>query len=160
EPRDDVVSQLTAAMGDDRLSSNELITMCRLLLIAGFETTVNLIGNGTLALLRNRDQWDELCADPELAPAVVEESLRYDSPAQGTGRVAHEDIDIAGQRVRRGEWVQVYLGGANRDPELFSAPDTFDIHRANSSEHLAFSGGVHYCMGSPLARLEGTIAFR
>ncbi len=160
QPRDDVISHLAAAMGDDRLTPIELITMCRLLLIAGFETTVNLIGNGTLALLRHRDQWDELCADPELAPAVVEETLRYDPPVQGTGRFAHEAIDIAGQRIPRDGWVQVYLGAANRDPEIFTAPDQFDIHRANSSEHLAFSGGVHYCLGAPLARLEGAIAFR
>src|SRR5262249_14127353 len=90
EPRDDVISQLAKAMGDDRLTPIELITMCRLLLIAGFETTVTLIGNGPLALLRNRDQWDELCADSEWAPAVVEETLRYDPPVQGTGRIAQE----------------------------------------------------------------------
>jgi cytochrome P450 len=95
-----------------------------------------------------------------LAPLAVEETLRYDPPVQGTGRIAHEDIDIAGQRVRRNDWVQVHLGGANRDPEIFSAPDQFDIHRANSTEHLAFSGGVHYCLGAPLARLEGAVAFR
>lgn len=160
DPGDDVISHLVSALDEDRLSSTEMVNMCRLLLIAGFETTVNLIGNGTAALLDHPAQWALLRENPALAPGAVEEMLRYDSPVQGTSRVAHEPIEIAGTHIAAGEWVLTMLGGANRDPEEFPEPTEFDITRENASEHLAFSGGIHYCLGSPLARLEGAIAFQ
>jgi hypothetical protein len=101
-----------------------------------------------------------LQADPGLAPGAVEEVLRYDSPVQGTSRVAHESVEIAGTQVAAGEWILTMLGGANRDPDTFPDPLRFDITRENAGEHLAFSGGIHYCLGAPLARLEGAIAFQ
>jgi cytochrome P450 len=131
-----------------------------LLLIAGFETTVNLIGNGVLALLEHPQQWHDLCDDPTgLAPKVVEETLRYDPAVQRTGRYAQEDLELHGTPVRQGQEVSVLIGAANRDPEAYQRPDVFDIHRVATAEHLAFAGGIHYCPGAPLARLEATIAF-
>jgi len=158
EPGHDLVSALVAERGD-RIQPRELVPMCSLLLIAGFETTVNLIGNGTLALLRNPAQWQLLRADPSLAAQTVEEVLRYDSPVQETARVSFEDTEIGGVAVRRNQWVVTLLGGANRDPEVFTDPGRFDITRAAGAEHLAFSSGIHYCLGAPLARLEATVAF-
>lgn len=158
EPRDDLISALVAERGD-RIEPRELVPMCSLLLIAGFETTVNLIGNGTLALLRHREQWERLRADPSLAAATVEEVLRYDSPVQETARVAFEDIEIGGVRVLRNQWVVTLLGAANRDPGVFPDPSRFDITRPAGADHLSFSSGIHYCLGAPLARLEATIAF-
>ena len=157
DPRDDVISHLVAA--GDQITPYELVNMCRLLLIAGFETTVNLIGNGTYALLRNPSQWAALRDNPALAGQVVEEVLRYDGPVQSTDRVALEDVEVAGQRVPRNHSVHLLLGAANRDPDVFETPGRFDIQRASSGEHLSFSAGVHYCLGAPLARLEGAIAF-
>jgi hypothetical protein len=159
-PGDDVISHLVTALDDDKLTPAEMVNLCRLLLIAGFETTVNLIGNGTAALLDNPAQWALLRADPGLAAGAAEEVLRYDSPVQGTSRVAHESVDLAGTPIAKGEWILTMLGGANRDPEAFPDPTRFDITRENASEHLAFSGGIHYCLGAPLARLEGAVAFQ
>src|SRR5262249_51856511 len=139
----------------------ELRPVLTLLLIAGFETTVNLIGNGVLALLDHPEQWHDLCADPAgLAPKVVEETLRFDPPLQRTGRYALEDLELAGTTVRKGQEVTTWLGAANRDPEAYDQPDVFNIHREMTTDHLAFSGGIHYCLGAPLARLEATIAFQ
>lgn len=160
EPGDDVISQLTTARADEKLTTYELMTMCQLLLIAGFETTVNLIGNGTLALLDNREHWEALCADASLADNIVEETLRYDSPVQATERVSTTKTEIDGVPVDRGDIVVLMLGGANRDPRVFDDPATFDPHRKAGVDHLAFSGGLHYCLGAPLARLEGQTAFR
>ncbi|MEQ7006133.1 cytochrome P450 [Actinopolymorpha sp. B17G11] len=160
EPGDDVISRLTQALGAEKLESRELLNTARLLLVAGFETTVNLIGNGMLALLAHPDQWERLRADPTLAPGVVEEVLRYDPPVQGTTRIAHEEIELAGRTVRPGQWVVVLLGAAGRDAEVYHDPDRFDIARETDVEHLAFSSGIHYCVGAPLARLEGEVAFR
>ncbi|MBO0829262.1 MAG: cytochrome P450 [Streptosporangiales bacterium] len=160
EPGEDVVSALVAAYRDVRLTPRELLGVCRLLLIAGFETTVNLIGNGLLALLTDPAQWALLRDDPERAPDVVEEVLRYDSPVQITGRSATEDVELAGRTIRRGQQVFTLLGAAGRDPAVFDDPDRFDITRTRTAEHLAFSGGRHYCLGAPLARLEGAVAFR
>ncbi len=160
EPADDVISHLVAAEGD-QVKPGEMVPMCTLLLIAGFETTVNLIGNGVLALLAHRDQWEALRADPDrLAPKAVEEILRYDSPVQVTSRVASEQLDLDGKTVRKGQIVVTLIGGANRDPRVYDRPAAFDIERENPAPHLAFSGGIHYCLGQPLARLEGEIAFR
>ncbi|GAB2486025.1 cytochrome P450 [Nocardiopsis aegyptia] len=160
DPREDVISALVADTDEGRMSAAELRDMCRLLLLAGFETTVNLIGNGMMALLRHRDQWERLVADPELAGSAVEESLRFDSPVQLTGRWAHTDTEVDGVRVRRGGQVMALIGSADRDPAHFAEPDRFDITRTDAGDHLAFSGGEHYCLGAPLARLEGRIALR
>ncbi|MQA06059.1 MAG: cytochrome P450 [Streptosporangiales bacterium] len=160
EPGDDVISTLAAALDDDALTPRELLGICRLLLIAGFETTVNLIGNGMLALLRHPDQWELLRADPQRASAVVEEVLRYDPPVQVTLRTAGEDVELAGQQLAAGSTVVALIGGTGRDPDAYAEPDRFDVSRQAEVEHLAFSGGRHYCLGAPLARLEGAVAFQ
>ncbi|MGH3447751.1 MAG: cytochrome P450, partial [Nocardioidaceae bacterium] len=158
EPRDDIVSQIVAAQGDT-VESAEMLPLCVLLLIAGFETTVNLIGNGTLALLGHREQWELLTEDPTRAPEAVEEVLRFDPPVQRTGRVALEPVEVDGHEVATGQWVIPLIGAANRDPQVYADPACFDIGRDNSTEHLAFSAGIHYCLGQPLARLEAAVAF-
>jgi P450-derived glycosyltransferase activator len=160
EPADDAVSRILAAEGD-QIQSHELLPMCRLLLVAGFETTVNLIGNAMHALLSHPDQWEALCADPAgLADAAVEETLRWDSPVQRTARCAREDVEVGGVPVRRGQFVVALLGGANRDPAVYADADRFDLRRVPEADHLAFSSGIHYCVGAPLARLEAGIALR
>jgi cytochrome P450 len=161
EPRDDIVSRLVAAEGD-QISPAEMLPMCNLLLVAGFETTVNLISNAVLALLGHPRQWQALCADAaRLAPRAVEEVLRWDPPVQRTGRVALEPLELAGRHVRKGQQVVTLIGAANRDPEVYDRPEVFDILReVPGPGHLAFSSGIHYCLGQPLARLEATIALR
>jgi cytochrome P450 len=129
-----------------------------LLLLAGNETTTNLIGNGMLALGRNPDQLDLLRADPSLMPHAVEEMLRYDGPVQATVRHNHEPVEVGGALIAPETMVFVILAGANRDPGHFSRPDEFDITR-EPNDHLAFGDGIHYCLGAALARLEGAIAF-
>jgi len=159
-PEDDIVSRLVAAEGD-RIEPAEMLPLCSLLLVAGFETTVNLIGNAVLALLNHPEQWELLCADPAgLAAKAVEEALRYDPPVQLTSRTALEPIELEGKPVTKGQLVVTLLGAANRDPEVYDRPDTFDIQREPGIDHLAFSSGIHYCVGQPLARLEATIALR
>ena len=156
--RDDLLSALIAAEeAGDRLSEEELYATCALLLVAGHETTINLIGNGTLALLQNPEAWQQLQANPTLIKTAVEELLRYDSPVQMTSRMALEDMEIRGQTVRRGQQVAFLLGAANHDPERFAQPGTLDLSR-DPNPHLAFGNGIHYCLGAPLARLEGQIA--
>jgi P450-derived glycosyltransferase activator len=160
QPADDIVSHLVAAEGD-QVKPDELLPMCVLLLVAGFETTVNLIGNAVNALLDHPEQWDALCADPAtMAPKAVEETLRYDPPVQRTGRFALEPLELDGKPVRKDQFVVTLIGGANRDPEAYADPDRFDISRAQTADHLAFSSGIHYCVGQPLARLEATVALR
>jgi P450-derived glycosyltransferase activator len=160
EPRDDIVSRLVAAEGD-QIEPTEMLAMCVLLLVAGFETTVNLISNAVLALLGHPEQWQALCADPEgLAPRVVEETLRWDPPVQRTDRVALQSLELEGKAVRKGQRVDILIGAANRDPEVYERPDTFDIMREAGPGHLAFSGGIHYCIGQSLARLEAAVALR
>lgn len=157
-PRADLVSALVADEdAGDRLSADELVANCILLLIAGHETTTNLIGNGTLALLRNPDELARFRADPGLAKTAVEELLRYDSPVHLTGRGALEDVEIGGTQVRAGEHVTVLLAAANRDPAAFAEPGRLDLARSEN-KHLAFSSGPHFCLGAALARLEGQIA--
>ena len=132
-----------------------------LLLLAGFETTVNLISNAVLALLGHGQQWQALCADPDgLASRAVEEVLRWDPPVQRTDRFALQDLELEGHAIRRGEKVVTLIGAANRDPQVYPDPDTFDISREHPVGHLAFSSGIHYCLGQPLARIEATIALR
>ncbi|QUQ62906.1 cytochrome P450 [Kutzneria sp. CA-103260] len=159
-PGEDLLSGLVQVHdGGDMLSEAELLTTCMLLLIAGHETTVNLIGNGTLALLRNPSQLARLRAEPELAERAVEEFLRYDSPVQFTARFALQDTKIGEVDVPAGSSAILLLSAANRDPELCEEPDTLDIGR-EPTRHLAFGHGPHFCLGAPLARLEGRIMFQ
>lgn len=160
EPRDDLISDLVAAEGDGVVHPGELVPMCSLLLIAGFETTVNLIGNAVNALLDHPDQWAALVADPGLAGAAVQETLRFDPPVQRTARISFDDTELAGYPVAAQRWVNVLIGGANRDPRVFHEPDVFDLARTDGGEHLAFSSGIHHCVGRPLAELEATIALQ
>jgi pimeloyl-[acyl-carrier protein] synthase len=157
-PTGDLLTALIAAEDQGhQLSEAELVSMCVLLLIAGHETTVNLIGNGMLALLRHPQARARLQADPALAGGAVEELLRYDSPVQFTSRHARSDLDIDGHRIRAGESVIAVLGAANRDPAQFDDPDRLDLART-PNRHLAFGGGIHFCLGAPLARVEARIA--
>jgi cytochrome P450 len=159
-PADDVISRLVSAPGD-QLRPEELRPLCTLLLVAGFETTVNLIGNAVNALLAHPSQWRDLCDDPAgLAGPAIEETLRWDPPVQRTARCALEDLDLDGVPLRRGQFVVTMLAAANRDPAVFSHAATFDIHRTPEADHLAFSSGIHYCVGAPLARMEATIALQ
>jgi cytochrome P450 len=159
-PGEDFVSRLLAAQDPAQpLDESELVGTCLVLLIAGHETTMNLIGNGTLALLRNRGEWERLVRDPELAKRAVEELLRYDSPAQFIGRAVVDDVELAGRTLRRGDTVIGAIGSANRDPDHFPDPDRLDVGRGDRS-HLSFGAGVHFCFGAPLARMEGEVAFR
>ncbi|RZQ61511.1 cytochrome P450 [Amycolatopsis suaedae] len=160
DPGEDVISTLAADLEQTRIAPHEVLALCRILLIAGFETTVNLIGNGTQALLHNPGQWELLRDDPELAGNVVEETLRYESPAQATVRFAQSEVELGGRRIAAGEELYVFLGATGRDPEVFTDPDRFDIERERPVDHLAFAAGPHYCLGAPLARLEGEIVFR
>jgi len=159
EPRDDLISALVAAeAAGDRLSHDELLVMLRLLLVAGNETTTNLIGNGLLALLRHPDQLQALRSDLSLMPGAVEELLRYDSPVQVAARTALQDVALGGQTIRKGQGIVLLLGSANRDPEVFPEPDRLDLSRRGASI-LAFSRGIHHCLGAPLARLEARLVF-
>jgi cytochrome P450 len=158
EPRDDLVSALiTAESESGSLDEEELIAMCILLLVAGHETTVNLIGNGVLALLRHPEQLELLRSRPDLVDNAVEELLRFDSSVQFTFRFAREDIELRGRTIPRGDQVGLILGSANRDPEQFPEPDRLDVTRT-PLRHLAFGMGIHFCLGAPLARLEARLA--
>lgn len=154
-PGDDLLTKLIKAEDEgQRLTLDEMISTCVLLLVAGHETTVGLIANAMLALLRNPGQFAALAADPELSAQAVEETLRFDSPVQLTGRVA-----TGGLEETDGAVILLLLSATGRDPAAFTDPDTFDIRRG-TSEHLAFSAGPHFCLGAPLARLEATIALK
>ncbi len=158
-PRDDVASALVPARDEGgRLSERETLNMLRLLVIAGNETTANLIGNGMLALLRNPDQLQRLRDDPDLIPAAVDELLRFDSPVQTDFRRVLADCEVNGFALRKRDNVVLSLGAANRDPAAFEDPDRLDVGRARNS-HLSFGRGIHHCLGAALARLEGRIAF-
>lgn len=158
-PQNDLISALTQAEeAGDKLSEDELYSMVVLLIVAGHETTVNLIGNGMFALLRNPEQLALLKANPTLIPNAIEEFLRYDGPVErATMRFAAEDVEIGGQLIRRGQAVNVVLASAGHDTEEFAHPEQLDVTR-NNNRHLGFGFGVHYCVGAPLARLEGRIA--
>ena len=157
-PAGDLLTALIAAEDQGRqLSEGELLSMCVLLLVAGHETTVNLIANGTLALLRHPETLAGLRSGAPLPGSAVEELLRYDSPVQFTSRHAIADREIGGRRVRAGETVIAVLGAANRDPAQFPDPDRLDLARA-PNRHVAFGGGIHFCLGAPLARVEARIA--
>ena len=160
-PGDTLLSQLIEASDDGvKLNENELRGIAGLVLAAGFETTVNLLGNGIRMLLNAPDQLAVLQDDPSLWPNAVEEILRMDSPVQLTGRVARNDAMVAETRIPQGEFVVIYLAAANRDPAVFTDPHTFDVTRSNAGRHLAFSGGRHFCLGAALARMEGEIGLR
>jgi cytochrome P450 len=157
-PRDDMLSALIAAEeAGDKLNEDELLATCLLLLVAGHETTVNLIGNGTLALLRHPAELTKLRENPGLITTAVEELLRFDGPVQRTARIPSEDITIGGVTIGKGEMVMPFLGAADRDPAQFPDPDRLDITRADN-RHIAFGMGIHFCLGAPLARMEGQIA--
>ena len=156
-PQGDIVSALAQAEEEgDRLTEREVLNMLRLLLIAGNETTTNLIGNGMLVLLRHPDQIQRLRDDPSLIPAAVEELLRFDSPVQTDFRRVLEDCELGGFPLRKRDNLVLLLGSANRDPAAFDNPDRFDISRDDRT-HLSFGRGIHHCIGAPLARLEGRI---
>jgi cytochrome P450 len=157
-PGHDLLSALLAIEPEgDEITSSELIDLALLLLVAGHETTVNLIGNGVLALLRAPDQADRLRRSPELIPGAVDELLRFDSPVQMTQRVAAEDLDLGGHEVKIGDEIVLVLGAANRDPAVFDEPDRLDVTR-DAQRHVAFGGGLHHCLGASLARMEGQVA--
>ncbi|ASW88714.1 cytochrome P450 [Mycobacterium marseillense] len=157
-PGDDLLSGLIAVEeSGDQLTEEEIVSTCNLLLIAGHETTVNLIGNAVLAMLRNTGQWAALGADPDRASAIVEETLRYDPPVQLVGRIALADMVIGGIEVPAGDVMMLLLAGASRDPAEYDRPDVFDPDR-KTMRHLGFGRGAHYCLGAPLARLEAGVA--
>ena len=157
-PKNDLLSALVAAEeAGDRLTESELYATCRLLLVAGHETTVNLIGNGVLALLRHEDQRQHLQNHPELIASAVEELLRYDGPIQLISRTVLEEMTFQGHTLCQGQEVGFLIGAANRDAAQFKQPNQLDLTRRNNA-HLAFGHGIHYCLGAPLARLEGQIA--
>lgn len=160
-PGDDLMSQLIeASEGGARLDDEELLATAGLVLAAGFETTVNLLGNGIRILLEHPDQLALLREQPDRWPGAVEEILRLESPVQLSARIAQVDTEVAGRTVRRGELVILYLAGANRDPAVFEDPHRFDVTRENAGRHLSFSGGRHFCLGAALARAEGEVGLR
>jgi cytochrome P450 len=157
QPRQDLLTLLIAAEEQgDRLTEGELLSTCVLLYVAGHETTVNLIGNGLYALLRHPAELGRLRVQPDLLPAAVEELLRYDAPVQRTVRLAHEDVELGGRHIDKGSLIVPVMGAANRDPAHFPDPDRLDIGR-RENRHVAFGYGIHFCLGAPLARLEGQI---
>ena len=160
-PREDLISSLVGIRDSsgDRLTEDELVTTCILLLNAGHEATVNVTGNGTLALLRHPAQLRRLREDRALLPGAVEELMRFDAPLQLFERTATEDVEIGGITVGRGQKIAALLGSANRDPAVFADPDTLDVGRAENP-HLSFGAGVHFCIGAPLARVELQATFR
>ncbi len=165
QPRDDLISALAAVEAEgDRLAAHEMLATLVVLVVAGHETTVNLVGNGVLALLRNPDQFALLRDNPDLAGPAVDELLRYDAPSQLTTRVATREIELSGHTFVPGDGVMVMLGSANRDPHAFDEPDRLDLTRYTGRDgvnrHMSFGIGLHYCIGAPLVRLEMEIALR
>ncbi|MBS0540675.1 MAG: cytochrome P450 [Proteobacteria bacterium] len=159
EPQDDLTTELVKAEeAGDRLTAEELRANIGLLFGAGHETTTNLIGNGLLALHRQRDQWERLKADPSLIPNAIEELLRFDSSVQMTGRATVAEVEVGGVTLPAGESVVMLLGAANRDPAQYADPDRLDIGRQNIRP-MSFGGGIHHCLGAQLARLEGELVF-
>jgi len=163
-PGDDLMSQLIqasqASAEGARLSERELQATAGLVLAAGFETTVNLLGNGIRMLLDTPGHLETLAARPEQWPTAVEEILRLDPPVQMSARIARSDVTVAGTAIKRGELVIIHLAGANRDPKVFDDPHRFDLERDNAGRHLSFSGGRHFCLGAALARAEGEVGLR
>jgi cytochrome P450 len=159
-PRDDMLSRLVNDDGPEgAMKPDEMTAVAVLLLLAGHETTVNLISNGTLTLLRFPHLLERLRREPEIAPGLVEEMLRYEPPVHFTFRSTLSDIEVAGTKIPKGSALQLMLASGSRDPARFDRPDTFDPDRTNN-QHLGFGSGIHACFGAPLARLEGQIALR
>ncbi|MGW2279229.1 cytochrome P450 [Streptomyces sp. NPDC001770] len=160
EPRDDILTHLVKLHDDQEgITEHELLSNVTLLVWAGHETTMNLIGNGVLTLLRHPDALARLRADLALAPQVVEEILRFEGPLRTTARIALEDVTLADRTIRAGQMTVIIAQAANGDPARFENPDVFEIGRPNSRSHLAFGGGIHFCLGAPLARLEAEALF-
>jgi cytochrome P450 len=160
-PGDDILSALVTEHDEGRgLTDDELTSIASLLLAAGFETTVNLLGNGAALLMAHPDQLAALRKGTASWATAIDEVLRFDSPVQRTARLAHRDTDVAGERVTAGQLVVLILAGANRDPAVFADPQRFDVTRTDADRHVAFSQGIHYCLGAGLARLEGEIGLR
>ena len=158
-PQDDLISGLVQAQIDgEKLEMIEVLGFCILLLVAGNETTTNLIANTVLSFTENPDAWQDLRRDPEAMTGAVEEGLRYRSPAQSMFRITTQAVEIAGTRIPEGAHLVAWIGSANRDGAVFTDPDRFDIYR-RPNKHIAFGKGIHYCLGAPLARLETRIAF-
>lgn len=160
-PKDDLATALVqAGGGEDALSHDELVTVAIGLFGAGFETTAHMIGNGLLSFSHFPDQWQRLVADPlGLSAGTVDEVLRYESSLIATYRTALQSTEVRGQSIAKGEKILTLIGAGNRDPRVFDNPDHFDIERDNAARHLSFGGGIHFCVGAELARLEGRIAF-
>jgi len=157
-PQDDLLSSLVAVESEgERLSSTELVSTCLTLLVAGHETTLSLIGNGLLTLLLYPEQLEQLRQDPSLMPGAIEEMLRFESPVARQPRLVKQDVSLGGQTLRQGQMAFQFLNAANRDEAYFPDPDRFDLRRTNN-KHMAFGLGVHFCIGAPLARIEGPIA--
>ncbi|MCF8564918.1 cytochrome P450 [Alicyclobacillus tolerans] len=160
EPANDLISALLAAEeGNEHLSEQDILALCWLLLVAGNETTTNLIGNSVLTLLEHPDELQRLREHPDLLPSAIEESLRYRSPVQAMFRIAKENVELGGQTIPANSRVVAWIGSANRDEQKFPEADLFDIAR-NPNPHIAFGHGVHFCLGAPLARLEAKVALR
>lgn len=158
DPGPDIVSDLIPALDRGEITLEEYQSLCGLVLIAGFETTVNLIGNAVAALLDRPEVWQRLVTDPTLVDRVLEETLRWDSPVQLVGRIAGAEAHLGGRTFPRGQPFFVLLAAANRDPAVFDKPSEFDVDRPNAADHLAFGYGLHHCLGRPLAMLESRIA--
>ncbi len=159
-PRNDFISVLAAAEKDGVFTRHQVLVNTALLLFAGHETTMNLICNGTLALLRHPEEWAKLCADPvNLARLATEECLRYDPPVKSTQRIAATDVERHGKQIKKGDRIRWIMASANRDPRAFPDPDRFDVSRS-PNPHVSFGSGIHYCLGASLARIEGQEVFR
>jgi cytochrome P450 len=166
-PRDDLITNLIKAQAEGRhLIREEILTFCRLLLLAGHVTTVNLIGNTILSLLQNQTEFRLLQNDHNLIPSTIEETLRYRSPVQAVIRIVSKDTNLGGQKIQSGQRIIAWLGSANHDESVFANPERFDITRSNSTNsqqhhaHVGFGHGIHFCLGAPLARLEGQVVLR
>ncbi|ONM46421.1 cytochrome P450 [Nocardia donostiensis] len=160
EPGDDLITALIGAADEGAMTEAGLVSTCQALLIGGFVTTANIIGNAVTAFSRFPEQREIFTEDLDKAGQVVEETLRWEAPAQYSVRVAGEAMELAGKEIEKGTPVVALLAAANRDPDVFSEPARFDIERSNAREHLSFAAGVHYCLGAGLARMEGEIALR
>ena len=163
-PREDLITNLIKAQADGRhLYKDEILAFCRLLLLAGHVTTVNLIGNTILSLLHNPHEFRLLQSDRTLIPSTIEETLRYRSPVQAVSRIVTKDTKLGGQKLQSGQRIIAWLGSANHDESMFEDPERFDITRSKSSHHpahIGFGNGIHFCLGAPLARLEGQVVLR
>ena len=160
KPEDDFISVLAQGEKQGVFSRHQVLVNTSLLLLAGHETTINLLANGTLAFIRNPDQWEMLKQDPaELAQKANEECLRYDSSVKSIQRIASQDVEMRGKNIRKGDRIRWFMSSANRDPRKFENPDKFDITRWPNA-HVAFGAGIHHCLGATLVRVEGQEAFK